>query len=412
MKVLVISNNETINQLFKNYLITKGYDTITTTSLKDGINLVHNQKFDCIVLEPSGQKLKYNKMLSFELEKLDPHRNKIIILTAVDYDELEIKKWFDHGLYAFLKKPSRTDIILEKINENQRNSRKIQKNTIEDIIEIFESLQPKNKTSIEHHNKSKRISFKISKQHDQATVKSIENQQHGVIVYLDALGTKGIWKQNDPNIVLKRWNSLIKDVQQHVKGMYEKKKIKSSFNAFSDTVIMTFTGTNDEVLLENLGSMLVTLVVVGLSLGIYFRGCITVGDFFHEKQMIIGPAVDEAAQYYMLPEWIGISASPSTHRILQDIEKEKNDWLYKWFFKYDIPLKNSVERRGWAIRWPYVSNDFIELVLDTYKFAKQYNTIEKILDEQLKNTSELEAIFKWRNTIEFFNEVKIKNNKI
>jgi hypothetical protein len=36
-----------------------------------------------------------------------------------------------------------------------------------------------------------------------------------------------------------------------------------------------------------------------------------------KEKMIIGPAIDEAAQYYKLPEWIGVSASPTAHRVLK-----------------------------------------------------------------------------------------------
>jgi hypothetical protein len=39
--------------------------------------------------------------------------------------------------------------------------------------------------------------------------------------------------------------------------------------------------------------------------------------------MIIGPAVDEAAEYYRLPEWSGISTCPSASKILTDAEEMK-----------------------------------------------------------------------------------------
>ncbi len=37
--------------------------------------------------------------------------------------------------------------------------------------------------------------------------------------------------------------------------------------------------------------------------------------------MIIGPAVDEAAEYHGLPEWSGISTCPSASKILTDAEE-------------------------------------------------------------------------------------------
>ncbi|HZI71491.1 MAG TPA: hypothetical protein VFD60_10060 [Nitrososphaeraceae archaeon] len=39
------------------------------------------------------------------------------------------------------------------------------------------------------------------------------------------------------------------------------------------------------------------------------------------ENMIIGPAVDEAAENHGLPEWSGISTCPSASKILTDAEE-------------------------------------------------------------------------------------------
>jgi hypothetical protein len=38
--------------------------------------------------------------------------------------------------------------------------------------------------------------------------------------------------------------------------------------------------------------------------------------------MIIGPTVDEAAEYYRLPEWSGVSTCPSISKILTDAQQQ------------------------------------------------------------------------------------------
>ena len=35
----------------------------------------------------------------------------------------------------------------------------------------------------------------------------------------------------------------------------------------------------------------------------FFRGCMSARRFYRSENMIIGPAVDEAAEYHTLPEW-------------------------------------------------------------------------------------------------------------
>jgi hypothetical protein len=58
-----------------------------------------------------------------------------------------------------------------------------------------------------------------------------------------------------------------------------------------------------------------------------------------------------AAEYYGLTEWSGISTCQSASKILTDSEEMKAS-LYDFFIQYDIPLKNMIEKNGWALNWP------------------------------------------------------------
>ncbi len=54
----------------------------------------------------------------------------------------------------------------------------------------------------------------------------------------------------------------------------------------------------------------------------FFRGCLSAGKFYPSEPMIIGPTVYEAAEYYRLPEWSGVSTCPSISKILTDAQQQ------------------------------------------------------------------------------------------
>jgi hypothetical protein len=106
--------------------------------------------------------------------------------------------------------------------------------------------------------------------------------------------------------------------------------------------------------------------------------------------MTIGPAIDEAAEYYLLPEWSGISTSPSASKILNDAEP-----LFDCFIQYDIPLKNMTERRGWSLNWV---NSKTNTNIPNEK-------IRQIMYEESTKINDISAYFKIKNTLDFYDYV-------
>ena len=229
-------------------------------------------------------------------------------------------------------------------------------------------------------------------------------EKFGIIVLLDALGMKGIWKRKDSKEVLERWNQFVNFFESLVK---EYIRAKTTFNAFSDTIIITVVSNSNKILLD-LADLLRFQLIRSLVIGMPLRGCITVGKFYQDGRLIIGDGLDEAAQYFELPQWIGVSASPSTHRIIEKFKAKERKGLEHVFFKCDIPLKGSIEKDGWAINWPELTDMFVPKF--SREVGKKYDDALKIIIENLDSTSEIESTMKWRNTLKFY-EQALKEHK-
>jgi len=126
---------------------------------------------------------------------------------------------------------------------------------------------------------------------------------------------------------------------------------------------------------------------------------VSIGKFFIDKGsngiLLVGPAVNDAAQSYDTINWIGISTSQNASLTLEQDKSLDNfleastkitassngfsinlrsgiDLIRSSFINYDIPRKDGIEKKGWALAWPtfydngvqYRSQDSLNKIFD------------------------------------------------
>lgn len=250
----------------------------------------------------------------------------------------------------------------------------------------------------------------------------------GVVCFLDALGTKAIWNRSDPNKTIDSWreiNSALKLINEQINDILTKDNpglnippnTISKYLVFSDTIIITIATESETFPADYQGkfsyiaTLLITLCkiisrpfIAGLQNGIFFKGIISVGEFYQSENMIIGPAVDEAAEWYKEPEWIGVSAAPSAFFIIKNANELLNNQLQN-FVEYDIPLKNNqILNKGIAWNW-------IEDFQKSYKVLDASGTVtdasmhRALLLDILANPIGISVFPKYENTLNFYDAV-------
>ena len=225
-------------------------------------------------------------------------------------------------------------------------------------------------------------------------------RRRGMVAIIDVLGVKGSWRdENGAGVpsLHKRWNSLLKSTKCLLKGDDFVGK-SMTFSAFSDTMFITVEGQSYDRVLLAFGGIMWQAIIHSIKEDVPVRGCVSCGDYFRSgDNLFTGPAVDEAAAYYSLPQWIGISAAPSANSALSRAiprPSHRNNRIYR---RHDIPLKMSVEQDAWALNWPRQSDD-----------EDEEWTIEEIIehiDDRMDRTTDIGAALKWRNTRKFCNAV-------
>jgi hypothetical protein len=184
---------------------------------------------------------------------------------------------------------------------------------------------------------------------------------------LDALGMKGIWARRQPSSVVDAWIGLVDRLETATSTVVAANMaVCDGFRiaAFSDTIIMTLEGSSERKNLERLiqlaGDALREPFLIGLFEGILLRGVIAAGDYYQsravtsrgpETLLTIGPAIDEAAEWYEQSDWLGISTVPSASYAL-DEGRELNRPNSASLVPYDVPLRAGTRLQGWALDWP------------------------------------------------------------
>ncbi len=207
--------------------------------------------------------------------------------------------------------------------------------------------------------------------------------KRGAVLVMDALGVKGSWARSSPDELVASWRKVIVTTEKAVEGVRlffsERSSLlkfseKSSlvkpgtsghlvgdciFQAMSDTLVLVVQARLGEeslcVPLEWLAVIARVVFTVALKEGIYFRGVMSCGEFYGSpgEKLFIGPAVDEAVEWYTRPNWIGVSTAPSAFFTAEQARPSgapdpfSDEALVKW----NVPMHSGEAVESWAINW-------------------------------------------------------------
>lgn len=221
-------------------------------------------------------------------------------------------------------------------------------------------------------------------------------EKFGVVLFIDILGIKGKWKSEDAKTIRDNWNEFNQKLEQYLRR--EMTNIDLHISSFSDTVIITLEHDDVNYILKKLGESVWISIVDSIKLDLPLRGCFALGKFHRKENFYIGEAIDEASQYYELPQWIGISASPSAHYAIEELLKTDPGAVEQNYTKHLLPLKQSIEQDAWVINWPFLLDEDLRL------YSRSDSNFKEILTKielKLSTMHDISASQKWRNTKQF-----------
>jgi hypothetical protein len=250
-------------------------------------------------------------------------------------------------------------------------------------------------------------------------------EKSGVVVFLDALGARTIdisFSADYLNKLEEFKNEIVQtkkiirtaeDAFDKNKAIWRPKRLK--FRFFGDSVLITYAVNSERELkrvMLGVYFLICNFICLSLKMGILFRGALSVGKYLETKDVMLGPAITDAANWYDQPDFIGVMLTPSTTNLVKSIYRlgSKTDQVdvespHPSLLLYEVPIsKRSVSRgseiQAYAVNWPglidleYAPEDKKDRLLWFYNRVKalpvpvgaetKYSNTEAFIKESIK----------------------------
>jgi hypothetical protein len=214
---------------------------------------------------------------------------------------------------------------------------------------------------------------------------------NGVVTFLDVLGWKGIWqrKQNPIYDLEQLVKSISKKSQLLSRGikLSDKEITETKVMIISDTIVIFTESTrkNATNTIDLHGSLCIEAIPLSITKGIPLRGATSYGEVIisSNNSIYAGKAIDEAAAWHELGDWIGVFMSPTANFVYEP--SASGAWI-----QYQPPLKGGKKLTTYTVDWNKEKNE------------EDIKTIKQSFCELAPITPEIES--KFSNTIEYLSK--------
>lgn len=224
------------------------------------------------------------------------------------------------------------------------------------------------------------------------------NIEEGAVTFIDVLGWKGKWKEGYESINL--LSGLIENAREYTYTCHEnilsryskndsiKKQLRgveTNILSISDTIAIFTKGPAAPTIALH-GMICEFLLPESIKLNIPLRGSTSYGKYSISGNIMIGPAIDEAASWHELTNWIGVTLTPSAKYSLN------GNYPEEWTKYPKIPYKKRVDTLDYCVDWDFEISELVTL------FQQMGPHVPEIAEKYL-------------NTLEFLN-TKSRKRKI
>ena len=115
MKILIIDSNKDICGMLAEHLVKCGHDCVCAINERNGLSLIQKENFDVVLLDLKNKEFSGYDVID-SLEKNGKLKeNKIVVYTALNLSQLEIEGLLKRGVYSYLQKPVKLDVLLRTL---------------------------------------------------------------------------------------------------------------------------------------------------------------------------------------------------------------------------------------------------------------------------------------------------------
>ena len=164
--------------------------------------------------------------------------------------------------------------------------------------------------------------------------KQIKGMQEGAFALLDCLGFKGVWRRvTDADQIVSKFQEIASRQDTVLAGFLsghrsdDKQKLQVAFLSDSVAIGLRFEEGQENPHLRGFVVAYIVSIVNELirrfaldPIPLALRGCVTYGQFRMEGNLIVGPAVDEAAEFHSAPQGAFVWLAPAAERVKREFD--------------------------------------------------------------------------------------------
>lgn len=123
-RILIIDDNPSLVNVFAKMLQTKGFFVTTETILKNGLQRLENETYHVVFVDAPIDGYNVNQILTIFDENKLLQKALVVLFSSADIEKTELDKWKKNGLYSYIKKPVKHNVMIKIIDDiwTQTNS--------------------------------------------------------------------------------------------------------------------------------------------------------------------------------------------------------------------------------------------------------------------------------------------------
>ena len=115
MKILVIDDKPSFGRIFVKRLKLKGFFVDYATTLRDGLQRFETEKFHVVFIDTPFDMISEPQVLEM-LQKNDIfNKTSVFLFSSVDISQTDLNEWKTSGLFSYLKKPVKFNVIIKEL---------------------------------------------------------------------------------------------------------------------------------------------------------------------------------------------------------------------------------------------------------------------------------------------------------
>jgi DNA-binding response OmpR family regulator len=150
IRILIIDNNRDFANIFAKLLQIKGFSVSVEATFKNGLQYLKHKLYHIVFVDIPLPEYSESQILNLLKENEIFKKSRVLLFSSIDLDNTELNEWKKYGLYLYLKKPIKRDVMIKTLENIRVEINSITSQTPTNSIEgsdepTFEQLEKLNR---------------------------------------------------------------------------------------------------------------------------------------------------------------------------------------------------------------------------------------------------------------------------